>query len=317
MVTEIKFSIIIPVYKVEQYLSNCLDSVIRQSYSNWEAILVDDGSPDSCPQICDSFAEKDKRFVVIHKKNGGLSDARNAGLRIAVGDYILFLDSDDEMAKDSLEHFNSYISKQHPDIAVGNLINTDGTRNIEPTNVILGKCYTGEEYYIACKGNLPIASVTPAYKTVFLKENNLSFLVGRYHEDCEFTPRVYLAAKSVLQTDVEHYIRFIRENSITTKPDQRKNVIDMLFIARRIVRYSKSLNNIRVKRLLRNSICMSYLGSFVGADVFQYKGENYKEYIDKKIVFNNVKNIVRKLIFVFSPRLYVYLGKKWRLKNGR
>ena len=90
-----KFSIIIPIYKVEVYLHQCVDSVLAQSYKNIEVILVDDGSPDSCPRICDEYAAKDERIKVIHKPNGGLSDARNSGLKIANGDYVIFLDSDD------------------------------------------------------------------------------------------------------------------------------------------------------------------------------------------------------------------------------
>lgn len=84
-------SVIIPVYKVEKYLDKCIQSVINQTYSNLEIILVDDGSPDNCPQLCDDWANKDERIKVIHKKNGGLSDARNAGLDIATGEYIAFV----------------------------------------------------------------------------------------------------------------------------------------------------------------------------------------------------------------------------------
>ena len=88
-------SVIIPIYNVEAYLDECIASVIAQTYSNLEIILVDDGSPDNCPQMCDEWAAKDSRIRVIHKENGGLSDARNAGIDIATGEYIAFVDSDD------------------------------------------------------------------------------------------------------------------------------------------------------------------------------------------------------------------------------
>ena len=88
-------SVIIPVYNVEQYLAECIDSVLASTYSNLEIILVDDGSPDNSPAICDAYAAKDKRIKVIHQSNGGLCTARNAGLRIATGTYIAFVDSDD------------------------------------------------------------------------------------------------------------------------------------------------------------------------------------------------------------------------------
>ena len=91
----VRFSVIVPIYKVEKYLYECIDSVINQTFRNIEIILVDDGSPDGCPQICDAYAQKDNRITVIHKQNGGLSSARNAGLQAAKGDYVIFLDSDD------------------------------------------------------------------------------------------------------------------------------------------------------------------------------------------------------------------------------
>ena len=88
-------SIIVPVYNVEQYLSRCVNSLVNQTYHNIEIILVDDGSPDRCGEMCDEYAKRDKRVVVIHKSNGGLSDARNKGLDVAKGDYVMFVDSDD------------------------------------------------------------------------------------------------------------------------------------------------------------------------------------------------------------------------------
>ena len=93
-------SVIVPIYNVEQYLEQCLDSIISQTYSQLEIILVDDGSTDSSGQICDKYARKDERIVVIHKTNGGLSDARNAGISVATGEYISFIDSDDYIATD-------------------------------------------------------------------------------------------------------------------------------------------------------------------------------------------------------------------------
>lgn len=91
-------SVIVPIYKVEAYLNRCVESIVRQTYTELEIILVDDGSPDGCPALCDEWAGKDKRIKVIHKSNGGLSDARNAGMRAAEGNYISFVDSDDWIA---------------------------------------------------------------------------------------------------------------------------------------------------------------------------------------------------------------------------
>ena len=102
-----KISIIVPVYKIEDYLDRCVQSLISQTYKNLEIILVDDGSPDNSGKIADEYAQKDQRIQVIHKKNGGLSDARNAGMDVATGDYICFIDSDDWWINNTvLEHIN-------------------------------------------------------------------------------------------------------------------------------------------------------------------------------------------------------------------
>ena len=97
------FSVIVPVYNVEKYLSDCIESVLTQTFSDFELILVDDGSLDSCPVICDDYKEKDNRIKVIHKSNGGLASARRAGIKVAEGDYVFNLDSDDLIVNDVLE----------------------------------------------------------------------------------------------------------------------------------------------------------------------------------------------------------------------
>ena len=106
-----KVSVIIPIYKVEKYLSRCLDSVVNQTLDDIEIVLVDDGSPDSCPEICDRYAKKDSRIKVIHKKNEGLGYARNSGMLIATGEYIAFLDSDDYVSKDMYEKVYSELKR--------------------------------------------------------------------------------------------------------------------------------------------------------------------------------------------------------------
>ena len=116
-------SITVPVYKVEQYLYECVDSILAQSYSNLEIILVDDGSPDKCPLLCDDFAEKDSRVRVIHKKNGGLSSARNAGLDVANGTYICFVDSDDFIAPTMVHNlYEAIIKNEYCGIVSGQIV---------------------------------------------------------------------------------------------------------------------------------------------------------------------------------------------------
>lgn len=124
-------SIIVPVYKVEAYLDKCIDSIVRQTYSNLQIILVDDGSPDNCGAMCDAWAEKDSRIQVIHKKNGGLSDARNAGMAAATGKYIAFVDSDDWVEPLYVQRLLEGMLSCGGDICECEVLRTDGTVSIE------------------------------------------------------------------------------------------------------------------------------------------------------------------------------------------
>mgnify|MGYP002514978694 CR=1 FL=1 len=112
-------SVIVPVYKVEQYLHQCVDSILNQTYRNLEVILVDDGSPDGCPAICNVYAEKDERVRVIHKVNGGLSDARNAGMAVMNGEYLSFVDSDDLLPVDAVETLLKIAVEEDADLVLG------------------------------------------------------------------------------------------------------------------------------------------------------------------------------------------------------
>lgn len=115
---EVLVSVVVPIYKVEKYLHQCVDSIIAQTYSNLEIILVDDGSPDQCPGICDEYATLDSRIKVIHKANGGLSDARNAGTALASGEYIIYIDSDDWVRKDYVEKLVKMAIEQHAEMVI-------------------------------------------------------------------------------------------------------------------------------------------------------------------------------------------------------
>ena len=132
-------SVIVPVYNVEKYLDKCIQSIVDQTYTNLEIILVDDGSPDNSGAICDEWAEKDNRIKVIHKANGGLSDARNAGLDIATGEYIAFVDSDDYIELDFYDKLYNVIKATNCDISICNL-----RKVYENNNVSVNNCDTFE-----------------------------------------------------------------------------------------------------------------------------------------------------------------------------
>ncbi len=123
-----KFSVVVPIYKVEEYINECVDSILNQSFDDFEVILVDDGSPDSCGKICDEYAKMNERVRVIHKENGGLVSARQAGIKIAQGEYIVNVDSDDYIDKDMLKNSNEIINSYSPDAIYFSMMNFKGQK---------------------------------------------------------------------------------------------------------------------------------------------------------------------------------------------
>ena len=213
-------SIIVPIYKVEPYLRRCLDSIVNQTYTNLEIILVDDGSPDNCPQICDEYAANDERIVVIHKKNSGLSDARNVGLDIAKGEYISFVDSDDWVTNTYIEFLLKAITGNAAEIAIGNYIETTQTYvfNVngekQPKYEILNSTSAVTKLWSKDK----IIFVT-AWGKLIKKElfKDIRFPKGAIHED-EYTSYklLYYANKSVF-LNIPLYCYFQRKDSIIGK----------------------------------------------------------------------------------------------------
>lgn len=143
-------SILVPVYKVEKYLSRCIESVLAQDFTDWELILVDDGSPDRCPEICDEYARKDERIRVVHKENGGLVSARLAGFKDARGEYLVFLDSDDWLTQEALSILYNKIQEGY-DIVRGRnyMAFDDGSKKMEEPKLVVGELNGADEYFRA------------------------------------------------------------------------------------------------------------------------------------------------------------------------
>lgn len=166
MNTAPKISVIVPIYKVEQYLNQCIDSIIAQTYINLEIILVNDGSPDNCKKICDEYAEKDTRIKVIHKKNGGMSDARNTGIEYAKGDYLTFIDSDDWVEPDMIE------------LLYNNLIHY----NADVSSCSYYMVYTNSIIYFNCSNDIISLNSEEAIKEICINQKLHTFLWGKLYK---------------------------------------------------------------------------------------------------------------------------------------
>lgn len=211
-----KISVIVPIYKVEDYLHRCIDSIINQTYTNLEIILVDDGSPDNCPMICDEYAEKDSRIRVVHKKNGGLSDARNAGLDIATGEYIMFIDSDDFVDIEMMESMMRNMIDKNVDMVVCNIKYVYEDREVVKYNQsdrILDRYEAMEEYLK--DGVVQAVAWNKLYKKSLI--NNMRYKVGKTNEDEFFTYKVVDKTDKIYYNSRPFYNYIQRDSSIMGK----------------------------------------------------------------------------------------------------
>lgn len=199
-------SIIVPVYDVENYLQKCIDSILTQTFTDFELILVDDGSPDNCPALCDAAAAKDARIRVLHQKNGGLSAARNAGLDVARGEWIGFVDSDDYIAPEMYETLYKAVQSTGADLALCDYVKVDETGALcTQTHVAVPqKSLTGRELLQkAYWTTVQIACNKLYHRTIFAQ---LRYPVGKLNEDFFVIPEICLnTQKAVVVPDVLYY----------------------------------------------------------------------------------------------------------------
>lgn len=217
-----KVSIIVPVYKVEKYIRTCIESVLAQSYTDWELILVDDGSPDKCGEICDEYARKDSRVRALHKENGGLSSARNFALdNNPQGEYVTFLDSDDFWHLDYLKTLMTLAQDNNADIVQCDL--TRGTDTVFPKIEEKVKVNLYDNHTVFLSGAADIIMCAKLFKTSLWKEIRMP--IGLYNEDDWTTWKLYYRANNVVVTTEKLYYYTYNPSSIMAstkkKPDLR------------------------------------------------------------------------------------------------
>lgn len=207
-------SVIVPIYKVETYLKKCVDSIINQTYENLEIILVDDGSPDNCPIICDAYAKQDSRVKVVHKQNGGLSDARNAGMQIAKGEYVSFIDSDDYISLDFIETLYNTMTDEDSDIVECEIVKFHENELPEATGSLNTESFDTE------KGLSLLIDENRFHQYVWNKlykaeiALKILFAKGKLNEDEFWTYQIFGQAKKVTKIYKTMYFYLQRESSI-------------------------------------------------------------------------------------------------------
>lgn len=221
----VKTSIIIPIYNTEKYLKRCINSVLKQTEHNIEIILVDDGSIDSCPIICDNYAKADTRVKVVHKTNGGLSTARNAGLEVATGDFVTFIDSDDWIEKDAVEYALKCLIKYDADAFEYEYVYVKGEKDRIRSRKENLKVYCNKDilqFFMTSttkRGNYSVC-------VCFFKRgvlNNIQFREGKIAEDGDFKYRAYEKCKKLVASNLQKYYYFQSGDSISTGGLKKKD----------------------------------------------------------------------------------------------
>lgn len=248
-------SVIVPVYNVEAYLPRCVDSILSQSYTNLEIILVDDGSSDSCPAICDAYTKKDSRIRVVHKPNGGLSDARNAGMDIAYGKYLAFIDSDDYVTPDYIQTLYTAAKRDDADISIV------GMKRVFDGNLPSEMC-TGK--YIECSydtkdairellsiGCISQEACGKLYKAEIFY--GIRFPVGELYEDLAIMYQLFLRSERVAYSSRPLYQYFVREGSTMQSPFDMRHYVEVRWIEEAMAlvaqRYPELDHEIRGRRV--------------------------------------------------------------------
>lgn len=290
MNNDVLISVIVPVYNIEKYLNRCVDSLINQTYKNLEIILVDDGSTDNCPKICDDYEKKYEAVKVIHKKNGGLSSARNVGIKQASGDYIGFVDSDDWVAADIYRKCKEMMQKYNCDIVDFEVefVSEEGLPEkinfIESVSLVKGSDIIYDYLYRGQTDKAPFSVCRKLYTRRLF--DGISFPEGKINEDIVTNYKVLENADLLLHINEVGYYYFQKNEKSITSGELKKKDFDLLAASRELCAMSEKYEDVRILRLAKIKLARSYFSllakSIVGGDSEDISDEDIK-YLLKKL----------------------------------
>lgn len=303
-------SVIVPIYNVEKYLDACIESIINQSYRDLEIILVDDGSPDNCSEMCDEWLEKDNRIKVVHKENGGLSSARNAGLSVATGEFIAFVDSDDTIDVNMYQTMMGLFSDEVDVVICGHqkIDPTDNPVKCDVSNItkkVLNREVLVDEVF----GKLNNSSCNKLYRKASL--TNLEFPTEVLHgEDLIFNVKNLINWDCGIICNCEFYHYYTREGSITRGHFNDKKFLEIVAkdIAKEII-----VNEFPNQLINANKFCFRARMNVIRAIYSAKQSKNYRDKIIEltnyvNLNFNSVKNTLR-----LKEKIEYYLLRYFRM----
>lgn len=295
---EKKLSVVVIIYKVEKYLNKCIESIVNQTYKNLEIILVDDESPDNCPKMCDEWAKKDSRIKVLHKKNGGVSDARNKGMELVTGDYLAFVDADDYLSVDMYKTLIDLLEKNDADMSACRdsqfneeeeaKFTTDGKEVVfNDSNDALNNMLS--------KDNIILVNV---WNKVYKKElyNGIIFPYGESAQDVSTTHLIIMRAKKIAVTTSKLY-GYLQRKDGAVKSCTKKYAIDCITAYNR--RYNDLKDNKEVIEQLNISMAKSIYLCFV-----QLAMVGDKELYDSELIIDEYK-LLKKIVSLNNVKKYI------------
>lgn len=298
-----KISIIVPIYKVEKYLDRCIESIVNQTYKNIEIILVDDGSPDNCPQMCDEWAKKDERIKVVHKQNGGVSTARNAGLDIATGEYIQFVDSDDFLELNACEILISNMKNTNADLVVANFKNIGGEARIKQINDFVTRDQSDAMVKLISCGSFGYL-----HAKLFRKELIKSYFICelKYHEDFIFVSEYIKNCTTIsyLNTTIYNYVLNQNSAMFTFSKIHFYNACIVVQYCNRKLK-KRYTNTIIFIDTLINKLLLSVLLEIINTT--QLSKKEKKQYISQCITTQEFKTLNKKIMTIKQKIIYTLL----------
>lgn len=309
-----KVTIIVPVYNTEKELKSTLDSLINQTYSDIEILIINDGSTDNSEKIIYEYKEKTDKIVYIKKENTGIADTRNLGISKATGDYILFVDSDDYISEDLIEKLRKYM-EQNIDIIKFKLQRVDENQTIlEKVDGAIFDKVNGQEAFnkLYCTDVLLDSPCVYLYKRDYLLKNNFKFKVGTYHEDFGLIPLIVVNADSAVSVDYYGYYYVQSSNSITRNENYEKTVKKM---RDSLIQYDNMLQQIKtynLEKITEENIKIYYTNAIILKLKELNKKDQYifiKEIKQRKMFSNikmrNIKQLIKKVILLLNVRWYL------------
>ncbi len=285
-----RISIIVPVYNVELYLKRCVDSILGQTYKDFELILVNDGSPDNCGNICNELALKDSRVKVIHKKNGGLSSARNAGLDMAVGEYVGFVDSDDWITNDMYEHLIGLVDEYDCEIASASYVFSNGESVFNQSKIKINK-YTRKEalYFYLFEGMSKRIADYPVWIKLYRRElfNDIKFPLDQLYEDVATNFSLIQKSSTYVKSNKVCYFYFQDSASITRGGFSERD-FDVIKVGKQLVNLALEENDNDILQLAQMKSARSYFSLLTKIAVYGFVNSSNDE---KKIIITLTKEL--------------------------